>query len=98
MEAKKSFMLYFDMDTALSALSDQQRGILLSVLFEYAAGDGGPGERTLSRYAELEPEARMAFLFIAKTIHRDTEKWRQKQERYQQAAQKRLWAAQEDLL
>ena len=33
--------------------------------------------------------ARMAFSFMAKSIRRDTEKWREKHVRYQQAAQQR---------
>lgn len=37
----------------------------------------------------MQEATRMAFAFIAETIRRDTEKWQEKQNRYQKAASER---------
>ena len=43
----------------------------------------------LARHPNMSQVTRMAFGFIGETIRRDTEKWREKQERYTQAALRR---------
>ena len=90
--AKKSFVLYFDMYDHISRLSVDQRGELLSALFEYAhreAVERGSGASVPDEHPAMTPETRMAFSFIALVIFRDTDKWREKRERYQQAANAR---------
>lgn len=90
--SKKSFVLYFDMLPGISALPPAQRGELLSALFVYAEAEAeGPAEQAavLAQYPDMAPETRMAFQFIAETIRRDTEKWREKHERYVNAARAR---------
>ena len=92
MDCKKSFLLYFDMYPALLELSDQQRGQLLSALFEYAACEAeapGSGADTLDHFPEMSSAARMAFRFMSHVICRDTEKWHQKQLRCHEAAVER---------
>ena len=90
---KKSFVLYFDACACLKPLPAEQRGELFTVLVEYAqaAAKGSmEPDPVRERYPAMTLETRMAFSFIADTIRRDTEKWRQKHVRYQQAAQQRL--------
>ena len=89
---KKSFLLYFDMYPSIQNLPPEQKGYLFSALFEYADAawkSGCEKERVLERFPQLNDGARMAYYFIAETIRRDTEKWREKQVRYQKAAQER---------
>ena len=91
---KKSFLLYFDTYPSIADLPAEQRGELFSALFEYALEEAESPEpvgqsAVLDRHAEMSVAARMAFRFMAKTIQRDTEKWRQKHARYQQAARQR---------
>ena len=89
---KKSFVLYFDTYFSISALPAEQRGELFSALFEYAMAEAeAPAEEdvVLNQHPEMGVAARMAFSFMAKSIRRDTEKWREKHVRYQQAAQQR---------
>lgn len=91
-EHKKSFMLYFDNFKSIAALSAEQRGELLLQLFRYAmAEDKAPTdpETILEQYPVLNGEGRMAYSFLAETIRRDTEKWKDKQRRYQAAAARR---------
>ncbi len=88
-EHKKSFLLYFDMYPSIRTLSLEQKGRLLEALFEYAwaaAEQGGQAETVLAHHPEMSPECRMAFHFVAETIRRDTEKWREKHRRYSEAA------------
>ena len=92
-EHKKSLLLYFDSYPCLAALPADQRGELLILLFRYAmAADQGPAdpEVLLAEYPCLDGEARMAYRFLAESVRRDTEKWKAKQRRYQEAAQRRL--------
>lgn len=92
MTEKKSFLLYFDMYPHICKLPTDQRGALLSAIFEYAGEvverDVAP-EDVLDRYPLLSPATQMAFSFIAETVRRDTEKWREKHIRYVQAARAR---------
>lgn len=92
---KRGFVLYFDNYACMAALPVEQRGLLISALFEYAmaAEDGAakPGD-ILRRYPGLSPGGEMAFRFMADTIRRDTEKWLAKRQRYQDAARRRAEA------
>ena len=102
MAEKKSFVLYFDMYPSVRSLSPEQKGELFSALFEYAAAEAEEDEphnkeRVLLGHPRMDPGARMAFSFIAETIHRDTVKWREKQVRYRIAAEKR-WAESKEII
>ena len=91
-EQKKSFLLYFDMYPSINILPIEQKGMLLDTMFEYAqaaAERDSPPEEILARYPDMSQECRMAFRFIAETIRRDTEKWREKHRRYSEAAKTR---------
>lgn len=91
-EHKKSFVLYFDAYPSIEVLSIEQRGMLLTLLFQFAreTEDTGTDPLTFLKHcADLTPETRVAFCFIAETIRRDTEKWKAKQRRYQAAAARR---------
>ena len=92
-EHKKSFMLYFDNFPCVAALDAEQRGELLLLLYRYAmAADKAPTdpEEVLRQHPGLREETRMAYRFLAETIRRDTEKWKEKQRRYQEAAARRM--------
>lgn len=94
-ERKKSFMLYFDNFNSIAALPAEQRGELLLLLYRYViAADKAPidPEEMLEQYPLLNDAGRMAYRFLAETIRRDTEKWKDKQRRYQAAAARR-WEA-----
>ena len=91
-EQKKSFILYFDMYPSIRTLPTEQKGMLLDMVFEYAqaaAERNSPPEEFLARYPDMSQECRMAFRFVAETIRRDTEKWREKHRRYSEAAKTR---------
>ena len=91
-EHKKSFMLYFDNFKSIAALSPEQRGELLLLLYRYAmAADQAPTDPKviLEQYPVLDGAGEMAYSFLAETIRRDTEKWKAKQRRYQAAAARR---------
>ncbi|MBO4991236.1 MAG: hypothetical protein J6E42_03680 [Firmicutes bacterium] len=107
MTEKKSFVLYFDMYPNIYDLPADQRGELLSAIFEYAEAEAAAEfdpeddgqcnkEWVLSKHREMDSGTRMAFSFIAETIHRDTAKWWTKHERYQKAALERIRKAQEE--
>ena len=91
-EQKKSFVLYFDMYPSIRTLPTDQKGMLLDAVFEYARSaserDGTP-EETLGRYPDMSQACCMAFRFVAETIRRDTEKWKEKHRRYSEAAKAR---------
>lgn len=105
MTEKKSFVLYFDIYPSIRDLPADQRGELFSAVFEYAEQEVEYPEEdssvnkewTLARHPHMGSAARMAFSFIAETIHRDTAKWREKQTRYRIAAEKR-WAEERETL
>ena len=90
-EKKKSFLLYFDMYPSIRILHREQKGLLLDTVFEYAqvAEGGSLPEEVLARYPDMSQECRMAFRFMAETIRRDTEKWKEKHRRYSEAAKVR---------
>ena len=92
---KKSFLLYFDNFDGIAALSAQQRGELLLLLYRYAmAADKAPTDPKviLEQYPILDGAGEIAYTFLAETIRRDTERWKAKQQRYQAAAARR-WEA-----
>lgn len=73
-------------------LPAEQRGELLLLLYRYAmAAEKAPTdpEEILPEFPNLTGETRMAYRFLAETIRRDTEKWKAKQRRYQEAAVRR---------
>ena len=86
---KKSFVLYFDMYPSIHVLPDDQKGMLLDAVFEYArsaaAGKSTP-EEVLLRFPDMSEACYMAFRFVAETIRRDTEKWKAKHIRYSKAS------------
>lgn len=89
---KKSFLIYFDAYPIVSTLPPEQRGELFSALCEYAQAEAErPTEQgaVLDRFPAMSTDARAVFYFMAQNIQRDTEKWRQKHVRYQQAALRR---------
>lgn len=89
---KKGFVLYFDNYPSIAPLPSEQRGEILSALFEYAQEEAEkPTELSavLSRHPALSMESRMACCFMARNIQRDTEKWREKHTRYAKAARER---------
>ena len=92
MADKKSFLLYFDMYPMIRDLPPEQRGYLLSAMFEYADTawrSTVEPDSILQKFPRMGKAARMAYAFIAATIYRDTKKWLEKQERYHQAAVER---------
>lgn len=91
-DLKKSFLLYFDMYPMISRLPAEQKGELLDALFLFAQKEAekqGSGESVPGQRPDMKPETEMAFRFMAETIRRDTDKWREKHVRYQKAAQER---------
>lgn len=89
---KNSFVLYRNMRKHMAKLPREQQGALLMAIMDYAdsAADGQTDmAAVLTQYPDMAPETRMAFSFIADVIRMDTEKWHQKQQNYQKAAQKR---------
>ena len=89
---KKSFVLYFDMYPSIHVLPDDQKGMLLDAVFEYArsaaAGKSTP-EEVLLRFPDMSEACCMAFRFVAETIRRDTEKWKAKHIRSSKASKAR---------
>ena len=91
-EQKKSFLVYFDMYPSIHILPIEQKGMLLDAMFEYAqaaAKQEGSPETVLARCPDMSQACCMAFRFVAETIRRDTEKWRDKHKRYSEAAKTR---------
>lgn len=89
---KKSFVLYFDMYPSIHILPNDQKGILLDAVFEYArsaAAEESTPEQVLLRFPDMSEACCMAFRFVAETIRRDTEKWKAKHRRYSQASKAR---------
>lgn len=93
MAQKKSFLVYFDNYPMVQALPLEQRGLLLTALFEYGMAAGEPDSLSIPEILEAFPamteETRMACLFMCSNIHRDTQRWLGRQ-----AAQERRRAGQ----
>ena len=90
---KKSFVLYFDSWPLIATLPPEQRGWLLSAVFDFAirvAKDQNVSkEALLDHYPEMTPDTRMACGFICGMIARDTGRWSQQRDsRIQRRAQK----------
>ena len=82
---KQGFVLYFDSYPILAALSPEQRGWLLSVLFTYAEQvcreEAASLEEVLEqRYPALEEQTRVACGFMGAYILRDTQRWHSQRE------------------
>ena len=76
---KKSFVLYLDNWPELEWLDMEQRGLVLTVVFDYAA-QLSAGERanyfaTMDKYPRLNDGGRMACGFLCATLDRDHLKW-----------------------
>ncbi|MCI2057424.1 MAG: DUF6291 domain-containing protein [Oscillibacter sp.] len=86
---KKSLILYQDAYPPLMRLSPSQRGWLMAVLMEYAAGVADspdfPVEDTAS-YPNLETATQFVCAFMSGAIRRDTETWIRHRDRCRQAA------------
>lgn len=95
---KKGFLLYFDSYDTLSLLDDAQRGRLLLALLRYAMAIREEVELTpieaLKSCPELDPQAAVAFSFLADTVRRDTKEWLKHRNNYQRAARERSAARQ----
>ena len=92
---KKSFLLYLDNWEAVQALSVEQRGWVLTALYEYAMELGTSGKQEiwafLERYPEMDKTAQVACSFMCTTIARDNRKWLCQQEsRRKKALEKRM--------
>ena len=92
---KKSFLLYMDNWEAVRALSLEQRGWVLTALYEYAIELGVSDKQEiwafLDRYTEMDTAAKVACAFMCTTIARDTKKWLSLQEtRRKKALEKRM--------
>lgn len=93
MAQKKSFLIYFDNYPMVQGLPPEQRGWLLTALFEYGMAAGEPDGRSIPEILEAFPamteETKMACLFMCSNIQRDTQRWLGRQ-----AAQERRRAGQ----
>lgn len=82
MNEKKSFMLYFNHFDVVCRLPVDQRGLLLTALYDFArqeALDPRPLEEVLARYPDMSGECVVTATFMAQLIRIDTEKWRKRQ-------------------
>ena len=96
MTEKRGFVLYFDTLDSIAALGAEQRGTLLLALFRYAIAVSERDENPLDflhHETELEPDAQMAFCFMASAIRRDTRKWLARRQHYRDAAAQRTAGA-----
>ncbi len=92
MQDKKSFLLYFDSYPMLEKLSPEEVGYLMRAVYEYAMRVWQEDIRVevfLESRSELSPAASMACGFLCANVRRDTEKWRQRRERYSSAAKEK---------
>ncbi|MFI3227052.1 MAG: DUF6291 domain-containing protein, partial [Clostridia bacterium] len=69
---QKSFVLYMDYYEHVQLLNNEERGILLTAIFEYASNQAE---------IELSGMTKMAFSFIKKQMDRDYKKYQQKCDR-----------------
>lgn len=91
---KNSFLIYLDSYMHIMALPMEQRGHLFTDLLWYATRMSVRDEvvdvtTAAASCTDLTPEARMAFKFMATTVARDFEKWKEKRDNYQAAARRR---------
>lgn len=88
MGSKTSFQIYFDNLPGVEQLSREQRGDLFLALMHCALRAAEEPGLTAQRFLEemkqpLDPLTGVVFLFMASSICRDTQKWRQQVERDQ---------------
>lgn len=76
---KKSFVLYTDMKTPLTLLTNEQRGELLMSLFDYAE---------TGKLPEFDGALEMAFTFIRQQLDRDAAAWEETRQRRSEAGRK----------
>lgn len=95
--SKRGFVLYFDNIEMINALAPDQRGLLLSALFDYAARVWRDttvcAEEILVLYPQMEPPAQMAMRYLASGILRDTNRWLSRREARAQRKQEQSAAA-----
>ena len=81
---KKGFLLYFDNAPMLLSLPPEQRGWLLTAVFDYAqriARDPGADiPQVLEGYPQLTPQAQTACFSVCLNIARDTQRWQNRQQ------------------
>lgn len=81
---KLSFVLYFDNYPMLLSLPPEQRGWLLTAVFDYAqriAQDPGADiPQVLEGYPQLTPQAQTACFSVCLNIARDTRRWQNRQQ------------------
>lgn len=92
---KKSFLLYLDNWEVVQALTMEQRGWVLTALYEYAMELGVSDAREvwefLERYPQMDAAAKVACAFMCAAIARDTRKWlSQQQSRRKKALERRM--------
>ena len=80
MTEKNSFLLYQNFENQFSLLSMEDRGMLITAIFEYS--------RVGSVSAELSPIVQMAFSIIRDTLDRDNESYMEKCRRNAENAKK----------
>ena len=73
-EDKKSFVLYTDQKALFDQLSNDKKGELIAVIFDYV-NDLNPDENS------LDPLVKMAFTIIKQVLKRDLKKYEQRAER-----------------
>lgn len=75
---KKGFLIYFDWLPMLEDLSDEELGLTMLRLYDFAqevAELGTPLPVFLDRCDDLTPRARTALGFMGSAVDRDTRKW-----------------------
>lgn len=94
---KKSFLIYFDNFRCIRQLPKEQLGNMFYILCEYAiaAAEGGPDntmtpDEMLKQFPELEMSTAIIFTLMANNVYRDTVKWKEKHQRYSDAAKERI--------
>lgn len=76
---KNSFVLYMDYKEDFEALTNEQRGILITAIFEY--------QESGECYIE-DPVVNMAFLHIRRQLNKDNEKYKETKKARSEAGQK----------
>lgn len=80
MPEKKSFLLYMDREKEISMLSNEQGGILLKAIFQYA--------RTGIAVEISDPVVKVVFSILATQIDEDGRKWEEKRQKRSEAGKK----------
>ena len=93
MDAKKSFLLYFDNYPMVERLSAEQRGWLLTALYAYAfrltRSEEATAEQLAREFPAMTEETKMACSFMCANIKRDTQRWlNQREGRIRKKAQR----------